>query len=199
MFVLWTIAICFIDVRPIGVNGSNVGFSTLNEFVHKLFGVNMSLYILTDWLSLIPIVFIIGFALLGFIQLIKRRNLAEVDFNLLVLGGFYIVVMLLYILFENVIINYRPILIDGFAEASYPSSTTMLVMCVMPTAKTQFNLRIKNNFLKRCIAFLITFFTVFMVICRLFSGVHWFSDIIGGALLSIGLVMLYNYICNKKP
>ena len=116
------------------------------------------------------------------------------DYNILILGGFYIVVMAVYVLFEVFVVNYRPVLIGGILEASYPSSTTMLVMCVMPTAIMQFSARIKNNILKRFVASAITVFVVFMVIGRLLSGVHWFTDIIGGALLSAGLVMMYRAI-----
>ena len=154
----------------------------------------MSLYTITDWLGLVPLIFVIGFALIGLIQWIKRKHILKVDYNILVLGGFYIVVMAVYALFEMLVINYRPVLIDGILEASYPSSTTMLVMCVMPTAIMQFNARIKNNSLKRFVAFAIIAFIVFMVIGRLVSGVHWISDIIGGALLSTGLVLMYRTI-----
>ena len=104
--------------------------------------------------------------------------------------------MALYIFFEMFVINYRPILINGNLEASYPSSTTMLVMCVMPTAIMQFNERIKNNGFKKCVNILIVAFIAYMVIGRLVSGVHWFSDIIGGALLSSSLVMIYYSVSN---
>ena len=154
----------------------------------------MSLYTITDWLGLVPLVFVIGFALLGLVQWIKRKNLLKVDYNILILGGFYIVVMAVYVLFEMLIVNYRPVVIDGILEASYPSSTTMLVMCVMPTAIMQFNARIKNNVLKRYVTFVISTFIAFMVIGRLISGVHWVTDIIGGALLSTGLVLMYRAI-----
>ena len=190
-FLLWTVAIQFVDVQAIGPQESSVGFATINQFVHNLTGVHMSLYTITDWLGLVPLVFVMGFALLGLVQWIKRKHLFKVDHNILILGGFYIVVMTAYLLFEVFVVNYRPVLIDGILEASYPSSTTMLVMCVMPTAIMQFNVRIKNNILKRCVAFATTAFIVFMVIGRLISGVHWITDIIGGALLSAGLVMLY--------
>ena len=133
-FVLWTVLVCLVDVQAIGTEGSSVGFGTLNGYVHDLTGVNMSLYVITDWLGLVPIGIAFGFAVLGLVQLIKRKSLLKVDRSILVLGGFYIVVMAVYILFETVVINYRPTLIDGYLEASYPSSTTMLVMCVMPTA-----------------------------------------------------------------
>ena len=192
-FVLWTVAVQFIDVRTIGPNGSSVGFATINGFVHKLTGVHMSLYNVTDCLGLVPIFVAMGFALFGFAQWIKRKHLSKVDYSIFVLGGFYIAVMAVYILFEMVTVNYRPVLINGILEKSYPSSTTLIVMCVMPTAIMQFNSRIKNTVLKKTMSFLITAFIVFMVIGRLVSGVHWFTDIIGGALLSAGLVALYRY------
>lgn len=154
----------------------------------------MSLYTITDWLGLVPLGFAMGFALFGLIQWTKRKHLLKVDYSILVLGGFYIVVMAVYVLFEMFVVNYRPVLIGGILEASYPSSTTTLVMCVMPTAIMQFNTRIRNNVLKRCVTFAIAAFVVFMVIGRLVSGVHWFTDIVGGVLLSTGLVLMYRAI-----
>jgi undecaprenyl-diphosphatase len=139
-----------------------------------------------------------GFALLGLVQWIKRKQLLKVDYNILILGGFYIVVMAVYVLFELLVVNYRPVLIDGVLEASYPSSTTMLVMCVMPTAIMQLNERIKTKILKRLVTSSIIVFVGFMVIGRLVSGVHWFTDIIGGALLSLGLVLMYRAVVRLK-
>ena len=193
-FLLWTVAIQFVDVEAIGPQKSSVGFATINQFVHNLTGVHMSLYTITDWLGLVPLGFVMGFALLGLIQWIKRKHLLKVDYNILVLGGFYIVVIAVYVLFEMLVVNYRPVLIHGYLEASYPSSTTMLVMCVMPTAIMQLNARIKNNVLKRSVASAIIAFIGFMVIGRLVSGVHWFTDIIGGALLSTGLVLMHRAV-----
>ena len=190
-FGLWTVAIRLVDVQAIGPQGSTVGFATINGFVHNLTGVHMSLYIITDWLGLVPLGFVVGFGLLGLIQWIKRKRLRNVDRSILILGGCYIVVMAVYVLFETFVVNYRPVLINGYLEASYPSSTTMLVMCVMPTAIMQLNARIRNNVLKRCVVSVISTFVVFMVIGRLISGVHWVTDIIGGALLSTGLVLMY--------
>ena len=192
VFVLWTILVCFVDVRAIGPEGSSVGFAALNGFVHELTGVNWFLYNITDWLGIVPISVALGFAILGLVQLIKRKSLWKVDHSILALGVFYIVVMAAYIFFEVLVINYRPTLIDGYLEASYPSSTTMLIMCVMPTTAMQLNVRIKNTVLRRCAVITIVAFTAFMVIGRLISGVHWITDIIGGALLSAGLVMLYS-------
>ncbi len=195
-FVLWTIAIKFIDVQAIGPEGTSVGFAALNGLFHELTGVHMLLYTVTDLLGLVPLCMVLGFAVLGLIQLIKRKSLLKVDGDIWVLGGFYVLVMAAYVLFEVVAINYRPVLIEGVLEASYPSSTTLLVMCVMPTAMMQFNSRIKNKKLKNVLTYAVITFTAFMVIGRLIAGVHWLTDIIGGALLSMGLVMLYYSVCS---
>lgn len=190
-FALWTALLHWVDVRPIGPRGSFVGFATLNGSFHAYTGVHMSLYTVTDWLGLVPIGFAFGFAILGLAQWIKRKSIGKVDRSILVLGGFYIAVIAVYLLFEQLPINYRPVLIEGYLEVSYPSSTTLLVLCVMPTAILEFRERIKKRALRRCVVFTLTAFIGFMVIGRLLSGVHWLSDIIGGALLSAGLVMLY--------
>ena len=191
LFIIWTVSLRFVDVEAIGPYGSSVGFATINKTVRNITGVHMSLYTMTDWLGLVPICFIAGFGVLGLCEWIKRKNLFNVGSDILTLGGFYIVVVTLYIFFEIFVVNYRPILINGILEASYPSSTTMLVMCVMPTDIMQFDSRIKNIRFKKYIKIAIVAFTGFMVVARLISGVHWFSDIIGGALLSGGLVTIY--------
>ena len=194
-FVLWTwLVLCF-DVQTVGPNCSQVGLATLNCFVHSLTGVSMALYTVTDWLGLVPIFVALGFALLGLCQWIGRRNIRKVDFDILALGGFYIATAAVYIFFEYTVINYRPTLIEGLLEASYPSSTTVLVLCVMPTAIMQFWRRIKNRFLRRLALAASVAFTVFMPVARLLSGVHWFSDIVGGVLISAALVCLYVATC----
>ncbi len=196
-FALWTVAVCLVDVRPIGPNGSSVGFAALNGAVHAVLGVCWPLYTITDWLGLVPMGFVFGFALLGLVQLIRRRSPGRVDRDILVLGGFYLVVLAAYLLFEKFAVNYRPVLIDGFLEASYPSSTTMLTLCVIPTAMLQLRRRIPREGLRRVILWMLGIFTAFMVVGRLLSGVHWLTDIVGGALLSAGLVALYAAMADK--
>lgn len=193
-FVLWTAAIVLVDVRAIGPQGSSVGFAGINNFVHNLTGVHFDLYNITDWLGIVPILMCMGFGALGLVQWIKRKSIRKVDFCILVLGGFYIVTIAAFLVFEHFIINYRPVLINGYLEASYPSSTTLLVTCVMPTAAMQFNNRINNKLLRNIVSVTIIAFITFMVFGRLISGVHWFTDIVGGALLSAGLVLMYRAI-----
>ena len=198
LFVLWTVAVSFVDVRAIGPEGSPVGFAILNRFVHKLTGVHMALYTITDWLGILPLGIMFAFAILGLSQWIRRKSIFKVDRSIIVLGMFYIFVAIVYLLFETIIINYRPVLIEGILEASYPSSTTVLAMCIIPTAMMQFNIRIRNRAVKYAVLTVLAALASFMVIGRFISGVHWASDIIGGMLLSAGMVVLYDFICSLR-
>lgn len=190
-FILWTVLLGHADVRPVGPHGSAVGLATVNKWFHSLTGVHMTLYVITDWLGLLPLAVCLGFGVPGLVQWITRRRIRLVDRSILALGCFYIAVFAAYLLFEDLAVNYRPVLIDGRLEVSYPSSTTLLVLCVMPTAAMQLHGRIRRTRLRRAVVALLLAFTGFMVIARMMSGVHWLTDIVGGILLSGGLVMGY--------
>ena len=194
VFVIWTACIRIVDVQAIGANDTAVGFATLNSWFHKLTGVHMEMYIITDWLGLVPIFICMIFGGLGFCQLVKRRSLLKVDYDILCLGVYYILTIFCYLIFEMIPINYRPILIEGRVEASYPSSTTLLVLCVMPTLWEQTGRRVRSNRKKQTIRLATICFTIFMIFGRLISGVHWVTDIIGAILLSAGLFSAYRAV-----
>lgn len=193
-FVVWTMLIQMVDVQPIGQKGTDVGFATFNGWFHKLTGVHMNIYTITDWLGLIPIFVCMIFGGVGFLQLIKTKSLLKVDYDIIILGIYYVLVIFGYLIFEMIPINYRPILIEGFMEASYPSSTTLLVLSVMPTLVFQANRRLKNVIYKNIILIFSSAFSAFMVIGRMISGVHWFTDIIGSVMLSVGLFYIYKSV-----
>lgn len=190
-FILWTVLVVYVDVQPIGPENSAVGFAALNSAFHGLTGVHWMLYALTDWLGLVPIVIALSFAGLGLHQLIQRRSILRVDRSILALGVFYIVVLAVYFLFEKVIINYRPVLVENRLEASYPSSTTMVALCILPTAMMQLSSRIRAGIIRKTVLLVLAIFSAFLVVGRLLSGVHWLSDIFGGVLLSAALVLFY--------
>ena len=161
----------------------------------------MVIYTITDWLGLIPIFICMIFGGIGCIQLLKRRSLLKVDYDIIFLGVYYILVIFGYLIFEMIPINYRPILIEGFMEVSYPSSTTLLVLCVMPTLIEQINRRSKNEIVKKVIKALVISFSAFMVFSRLISGVHWVTDIVGSIMLSVGMFCIYKAVvllCYKR-
>ena len=200
-FAVWTFLIQEVDVQPIGPNGSSVGFAALNGWFHQLTGVHWMLYTLTDWLGLVPICVCLIFAGVGFVQLVHRKSLLKVDLDIILLGVYYVLVIFGYLLFEMVPINYRPVLIEGFLEASYPSSTTLLVLSVMPTLYFQAQRRLNPNALRQTILVFSVLFSAFMVIGRLVSGVHWLTDIVGAVLLSSGIFLIYkasvNFLCKR--
>ena len=190
-FAIWTVMIRLVDVQPLGQNGTDIGFAMLNVRFHQVTGVNMTLYVITDWLGLIPILVCIIFGGIGLMQLIKRRSLWKVDMDIIFLGIYYVIVIISYLVFEMIPINYRPVLINGNLEASYPSSTTLLVLCVMPTLVEQMRRRVKNKTINMVTQLFTMAFSAFMVIGRLLSGVHWLTDIVGAVLLSAGLFCMY--------
>lgn len=198
LFALWTVLIQIIDVKSIGVNGTDVGFATINSRFHSLIGVNMTLYSITDWAGLVPIFVCMLFGVTGLFQAVKRKSLIKVDSDIIILGVYYVIVILCYLIFEMIPVNYRPILINGIMEASYPSSTTLLVLCVMPTLVFQVKNRVKNVTFKTIICIITILFSVFMVTGRLISGVHWVTDIIGSVFLSAGLYNLYKAFAFNK-
>lgn len=196
-FAVWTLLIRFIDVQAAGPCGSEIGFAGLNVWFHGLTGVNMMLYEITDWMGLVPVVVCLCFGVLGLRQLIMRRALKRVDSDLILLGAYYVLVILGYLFFEMVPINYRPVLMNGFLEASYPSSTVLLVLSIMPTLVFQTDRRCGSTVLKKAVRVAVILFSLFMVIGRLISGVHWATDIAGSVLLSMGLYMIYRFMVLK--
>lgn len=199
LFLAWTLLLIFIDVRSAGAMNMKIGLSSINLPIRDALGFNEILYVITDYLGLIPIIFVSFFAVFGLYQAVKRKSIMRVDKSILLLGAFYIIVFGMFALFEIFVVNYRPVLINSTLEASYPSSTTLIVGTVIPTCAIQIKLRIKSRKIKNSLIAILSVFAILMIVVRLFSGVHWISDIIGGILLSFGLVFSYYFAINKIP
>lgn len=192
-FGIWTWLVRCVDVRPIGPEGTSVGMAAFNGWFHRVTGVHMALYTLTDWLGLVPVLVCVCFGVMGAVQLFRRKSLLKVDPDILLLGVYYILVIAAYLLFEMIPVNYRPVLIDGVLEASYPSSTTLLVLSVMPTLAYQAGRRLESAPARKAAILFAAGFSAFMVAGRLVSGVHWATDIVGSVLLSSGLFLVYRF------
>ena len=189
-----------VDVAAIGPAGTRIGLSHLNQAVHELTGVHMLWYTVTDWLGIVAVLAVAAMALLGLVQLIRRRSLRKVDREILALGGLYVAIFLLYVFFEKVIVNYRPIIMPGCTapEASFPSSHTMLTCVVLGGIRMVLDKYVKNKGLCTALQVLCWLIILVTVVGRLISGVHWFTDIVGGLLISTALLALFAAVKTKE-
>lgn len=192
LFLLFTALVMTLDVKPVGPVGSEVGLSELNRFVSERVGVHFFWYHLTDILGYVAILTGLGFAALGLYQWIKRKSLAAVDRDLIVLGSMYILLGVIYVVFEVLTINYRPVLMDGELDPSYPSSHTLLALACFAMAISQIVSRVQKKALRRGAVVCLVLLMIVAVAGRILSGVHWITDIIAGILLSTVVISLYN-------
>ena len=194
LFLLLILLLKVVDVAAVGPEGTEIGLSKLNVAVHNLFGENLGWYKVTNVLGYLAILIGLCFAAMGGLQLIYRRSILKVDKEILLLGALYVVTVIFYIFFEKVIVNYRPILLpDGEGvEASFPSSHTML-SCVILGSGLQLLKKYgkKNKTLQLVLTVVFAVMLALIVAGRLISGVHWFTDILGGILLSVALLNAY--------
>ena len=192
VFIVFTVLVSFVDVKAIGRQGSDVGFATANETFRNFTGYHEGIYDFTEILGYLCFVPIAVFGLLGLYQMVKRKSLLKVDKDILLLGCFYAVLLAAYVLFEKLVINYRPEFAgETVLEPSYPSSHTLLFGGVMATTVMQLLKRIRNSAVKWIAVCAVVLSAILVVFGRLFSGVHWLTDILGGMLLGTSLVWMY--------
>lgn len=198
--IVYTFLVKTVDVKQIGPDNTSVGFATVNEAVANKLPFNETLYKITKYLGYVSLAAVGAYALVGLVQLIKRKSLFKVDREIIALGIFFVIVLALYVAFEIVIVNYRPVILDSEVgvEASFPSSHTVLAICVC-TSVIMVNKKIFENVkgikLVNIGALLVLFGTA---IGRTLSGVHWISDIVGGVIISAALLMTFYTVINAK-
>lgn len=199
LFAVLIILVRFVDVQAIGPERTRIGLSHLNWFVFEMLGVHLLWYEITDWLGIAAIGTALLFAVAGLIQWVKRKSIWKVDREILALGGLYLILIGLYVLFELAVVNYRPIVMPGSShpEASFPSSHTMLVCVIMGSATLLLRKYVRRNALCSALRVLCAAIIGITVIGRLISGVHWFTDVLGGILISVILLNLYAEILER--
>lgn len=188
LFVLYTMSLKFIDIQKVGPQNAKVGWATINEYFLAKIGSNHLWCQVTEILGFFPLMIVGYFVVCGFWQLVLRKKISLVDKEIVFLGFLYAGSAAAYVFFERVIINYRPILVNGQLEPSYPSSHTFLAITVLLSA---FYILYEQGKIKRIVSYLCLIGMIILVGGRALSGVHWITDIFGGILLSILFVSIY--------
>ncbi|MBO4846467.1 MAG: phosphatase PAP2 family protein [Lachnospiraceae bacterium] len=191
LFIIFTLMVKYIGVAPVGPENSKVGFATLNKAISDSLPYNDLMYNLSEVLGYVAILTVGIFGLFGIMQLFIKKGFTKVDKDLYILCGLYACALLTYIVFEKVIINYRPVILEGELEASYPSSHTMLAVTFMMAAIQQFSMRLKKEKSRQMVLIACALVGIGVIITRIISGVHWITDIIGSVLVSLAWFMLY--------
>ena len=196
-FILLIILLKTVDVKPIGPQNSSVGFAALNGAFLKLTKQNDAFYKFSEGIGFIALLSAAFFGFLGLLQLIKGKKLSAVDRDLYILGGFYVVVLAVYLIFEAAVVNYRPILEDGALAASFPSSHTMFGITLLGSAALQFKKRLADPRLRQIVISVCQLMVLLVVLLRLLSGWHWFTDVVGGILIGTALLLAYDVISER--
>lgn len=197
MAVGYTLVVKTVNVKAIGPNKSVVGLAKINSWFSNLVGSNMTIYKITEILGLAVLLIVGIYGLLGLIQLIKRKSLFKVDREIVLLGVLYLLMAVVYVFFEKFIINYRPILIDGELEASYPSSHTILAICICISSLIVSKNYVSDKYIK--VTNILTILLLLGVfVGRVVSGVHWLSDIVGGIIISATLLMYFYTLYDRR-
>lgn len=192
--IAFTVAVKVVDPQYISPNGTPVGFGLFNYSVHWTLGVNYTWYLATELIGYGALLVVASFGLIGLKQLIQRKSLLAVDRDVITLGVTYAIMGVIYVLFEFIAINYRPVVMPGEleCEASFPSSHTMLVCVVFATAIIEWcKFFRKKPVLKVLLVIISVLMIVLMVAGRLLSGCHWATDIVGGVLYASAIVAFY--------
>ena len=190
--IIFTVLVKIFDKGAIGPDNTVVGLQAINDYFKNMFPFNETLYKITKYAGFIPLLFGVYFAFIGFLQLIKGKSLKKIDKRIYLIGGFYVVVLVLYVLFDKVAINYRPVIIEGELEPSYPSTHVLLAMCFCLSSVMISRFYIKNQTLRNVINIASWIMMLFIVIGRMMCGCHWFTDIIGGVIISLALLNIFN-------
>lgn len=201
LFLCLILLVLTVDVAQIGPAGTSVGLSSLNGAVFSSLGRSDSWYKATKLLGYAAFALVGAFILAGAVQWIRRGNLKHVDRQIFVLAALYAATAVLYVLFEKIVVNYRPVLMEGetFPEASFPSTHTMIAVTVFGSAAILAGVYLKPGGIRALLQILCMLMTGVIVGGRLVSGVHWFSDILGGVLISTALLFAFSGCLTTGP
>lgn len=196
--LLFTLLIKLVGVQNAGATNTPLGFARINTAVHTAVGTSSFWYTVSKLLGFCAIATAAFFAGLGLWQWFQRKSLKEVDRVFFVLASLYVAVVVLWKLFDVIALNYRPVLKDGAAEPSYPSTHTMMALAFFGSAVPMIMTYMKRRRLRKILALAAIAAAFLTVLARFLSGVHWFTDIIGGILISGALLSWFWFAVKQE-
>lgn len=198
ILLVYTLVVAFVDVKAIGPEGSSVGLASINAAFRDLVGQSGAFKIVSDigfYFCVALCVFFIGLFLY---QLLKRKSLQKVDRNLIALMYLYAMFIVLYLVFNSlIIVNYRPILKDGALDPSYPSTHVFLGIVAGISAIDRIFVYVKRE--NSRLALMIVCWVALLLSClgRTMSGMHWLTDILGGFIFASVCLAWYRRLWMK--
>lgn len=189
--VIFTLLVAFVGKAPVGPENSEVDFAALNAALHDQFGYNTVFYGISSVLGYLTILTALINCVSFLVNLVKKKDLRMVRADLTATLGIYILLAVLYLVFEFVVINYRPVILEEGLEASFPSTHSMLAIAVMFSAAQQVRTGMKESGIRNILILLCVLTGVLTPVTRFFSGVHWFTDILGGVMYGLFLTSLF--------
>lgn len=193
LFVLLAVLLLTVDVTTGGVEGSNIGLSFLNVPMKNLLGTSRGAYTFSKYLGLFGLLCVAVVAASFLIRIIGQKSFKALTKKEYELGGLYFVTAVLYVIFNKILINYRPIIKwdEEKPESSFPSSHTVMAIVIFGSLASIAGDYFKNDAVCKFLKILCVIFAILIVVGRTLSGVHWFTDIIGGVFLGFALLLAY--------
>ncbi len=190
---IFSVLATVLDRQSIGLEGTSVGFATLNGAFASRFGYNPAMDLVSDIMMYIAFVVVISFAVMGLLRLLRTKSISGVGKVLIGLGILYAVVAVIYVAFGKIPINYRPVIKpdETELETSFPSTHTLVICSVMGSAILAWDRLISDRRLVNVLRILALVVMVVGVCARALAGVHWLSDIAAGILFSLTLISFY--------
>ena len=195
-FVVLTVTLLCVDVQSAATGP--IGWATINLWWRDLLGVQNIWHLISDIIVGVTLLALVGMLVWQFVIILRGKSLRALTLRWWVFDITIIVLGLCYLLFQFVVINYRPIVLDGIAEVSYPSSHILLVATLWPLILCMCRQGIKSLTWRRILLICGWLMLVLGVIARLCCGYHWFTDVLGALLLSTVLVTWFQFFAQYK-
>lgn len=187
LFLLFLIMLYTVDVKNIGAGVTKVGLCFINN--HSFMASNASMWDkISDVCMYLGIGVIGALFILGVVQLIQRKNILKVDKEILVFGCLVVLMIIIWLFFDKVlIVNNRPILVDGKVECSFPSTHIMITSFALLSGSYYLFKKINKKHLTIIMYVASAIIVTICFLGRVLSGMHFLTDAVCGLLMGLFL------------